>query len=218
MKKLLFALLALVVLSVGWFILIRPGSKVEAPASEQSADTNIPVKFQPGGDLKLVDHNLSFGNFGFSYPEKWNLVEGANNSDKAQIITLESPMDAHEFYYCIDFNEYSAAQAGAVDFTAKDIEILETEDFTATGIGKPLKLVTYRTSNGMILTTVTDDLTATKEKRQFQQSIVNPAGRTVQLFGRYNCRDENRPTLMPADYLDGQVYKDGYQILQKLKY
>ncbi len=216
MKNFALILVGLLIVAAGWIIFFKPDDKPTTP--KQTANTQIPVPKTGDLNIAFTDFKFNSGNFSFQYPKDWNKVEGEDNSDESQIVTLESPMDANKFYYCIDFNEYSPAGAAKADFKAKDVDVLEVADHAASGISKPLKLVTYKLPSGRILTTVTDDLSVTTEATEFKQSITNPYGRMVQLFGRYNCREEKPVQFSLNDYKSGEVYNEGLQIFLKLSY
>lgn len=216
MRKAIIALLIIAAIVAGWLIILKP-NKADAPKVEKT-DTSKPVAARQGVQAELTNHSFQFGNFALKYPNDWNLVEGESNADTSQIVTLESPMDAHKFYYCIDFNEYNAMSAVNVDFSVKDVQILEVADLTSEGIGKPLKLVTYQLPSGRIFTTVTDDLQVSSAVKEFMQSITNPAGRKVQIFGRFNCREKTPPPIKLEDYKNSQVYQDGFRVFQNLSF
>lgn len=216
MKKVIIALVILIVVAMGGLAIFK--SQKANKVKVATPDTSTPVKSKQGAPPTLADYKFQFGNLAFKYPEDWNLVKGESNTDASQIVTIESPMDAHKFYYCIDFNEYNATSAGNTDFSVKDAQILEVTDLRSEGIGKPLKLVTYQLMSGRTLTTVTDDLQVAPARKDFLQSITNPVGRKLQLFGRFNCREKTPPQMRLEDYKNSQVYQDGVQVFQHLSF
>lgn len=206
--------LTMVLILIAGYLLFKPD---KSPTIEENKQI-IPIAKNSETKTEFKDYSFDFGNLKIQYPSTWNLVEGANNDEDSHIVTIESLMDVNKFYYCIDFNEYSAKSSKDVDFSVKDAKIFSVEDFSSKGISKPLKKVNYQLKSGLIMTTISDDDTITNKSTVFDQSITNPSGRKLQIFGRFNCRDKERPEISYDDYSNSQVYDEGLQALLRISY
>lgn len=163
----------------------------------------------------LADFSLEFGNLSFKYPAEWNLIEGDNTSEQ-QLVTIESPKDNEGYYYCVDFNEFGASQDE--DLTSDELKILSTAPITASGVGKPLYGVTFQTDTSNLTISSLVDGQVQVGATSFENSITNPAGRMLQIIGRFNCREEQLPTLSLEEFENSRLYDEARQIYLNLSY
>lgn len=183
-----------------------PNQLGEAPEA-QTAEAVTPT---------LSDYELEYGNLAFKYPSEWNLVPGADNDDDFQVITIESPKDNEGYYYCIDFNEYGPGQEA--DLEASDMSVLSTEALSAAGVGKPLSSVVYSLDTSNVLISALIDSQTEVGATTLEHSITNASGRQLQVFGRFNCREEQLPALTLEQFQNARLFDESLAIYLNLNY
>jgi len=196
--------------------------------SDQSTDSNnqdnvnatqqsAPTKF--AGDISTSSWNeVSFTrnpDLSFKAPQNWDKTSNTDDPE-VESIRYRSPSDSNGFYYCVDIKEFP--ESSNKDLSMRAIVISANPDFTASGIGKPLNLISYRPfDNNQIHTTVIDDTTIHPgDNVEFNESITNPLGRRLQWVGQYNC--ESPVDIQFDNYMNGDFYYKSFQMASKLSY
>src|SRR5690606_34832016 len=107
-KKLVIILVVLALIGGAiWFLFFKGGDEGdEIPADqEQRQAQDFPARFdESGAAASATGYESEFSGLKFSYPENWNVTKGADNSEESQLLTVESPLDENEFYFCVDMN------------------------------------------------------------------------------------------------------------------
>lgn len=219
MKKWMLILLAMVVLAGGLFW--ARSSRGDETAEQDIIATDIPVPTQKGATVpELVGFEADFGNLTTKYPKTSVVETGANNNDDLQIITIESEQDANEFYFCVNLDEYAAGNNQ--DLSMPMLEVVKVESFPVNGINKNLYLVTFK--NTRENASENDYQWALTENQpqvgdvKFVGEITNGVGRRLQVWGRFNCREDERPDIEVEDFNNSKLQQEARLILTNLNY
>ena len=151
----------------------------------------------------------------FRYSPTWEISR--ETKDRNEFTSFKSPTDENGFYFCLKLNEYFPESTNSFDMTA---DILMVEDFTAEGIGKPLRHIVYESAElGDLHFSVIDDTSVTEGKAiSFSERIVNPFGWKLMIQARYNCEDEEPPQLELDNFVGSQQVQEALWALRTLRY
>lgn len=212
MKKIVIFIIVIILVGAGiWYF---TGNDDDG---EQNQVENYQPKDYPErpGDAEeaasLTQYQSSLTNLAFSHPENWNVTEGADNTADAQLLTVESPLDINEFYFCLDLNAVSAADEA--DFAIADAQILATETLES---GHQSVIYTVEGLEGLQWG-VTDETPAVGDDA-FTSQITSETGDRLQVFGRFNCREEAQPDLTKEQFQDARWFQEAKAIINSLEF
>lgn len=214
--------ITVVVLLVGflgyWLVELkdRPSATETTQTDPNALGAAPEAKSGEPADPTLSPYDFEHGNLAFMYPEDWTLVEGASNSDELQVVTIESPRDLEGYYYCIDFNEYGPGQEPELE--EENINVASTAPITASGVGQPLSGVIFQTQTNQITLWALADTAPAVGDTSFASSVTNPAGRTLQSFARFNCREDQLPSISPENFQNSRLFDESLIIFTNLTY
>ena len=151
----------------------------------------------------------------FRYSPTWEISR--ETQARNEFTSFKSPADENGFYFCLKLNEYFPESTVPSDMTA---DILMVEDFTAEGIGKPLRHIVYESPDlGDLHFSVIDDTSVTEgQDISFSEHIVNPFGWKLMIQARYNCEDDEPPQLELDDFVGSQQVQEALRALRTLRY
>ncbi|MCA9333599.1 hypothetical protein KC963_00970 [Candidatus Saccharibacteria bacterium] len=218
MKKLL--IIGLVVLAVAagvWWFVLRGDSSNDTQAS-QDADTSIPQAYKATDDVSFDSYTSEFNpNLKLRYPSSWIVAEGEANTADFQVITLESGQDLNGFYMCMNMDDYAADDKS--DLSIPDIQVVAVEPFKTEGIKDGLYLVTFKRTKypndyQFGLTDVAPEVGA----NVFTDQITSDSGRRLQVWGRFNCRETERPSMTQEQFDNSQLFHEAKSVLASLQF
>jgi len=219
MKWLAITIVILLVGFVGYWLIElkdRPQGTETAQSDANTLGQAPETKPDQPADPTLVDYSLAHGNLAFKYPGEWTLIEGADNDEQLQIVTIESPKDNEGYYYCVDFNEYGPGQDP--DLESANLEVQAVDSITAAGVGKSLSGVIYQTTANQLMIWGLSDMTPSVGDSRLVNSVTNPAGRQLQAFARFNCRDEQLPSIELEQFQNSRLFDESLIIFTNLSY
>lgn len=209
MKKFLIVLVIIIVLgAAGWFFFLRGEDEEAAEVVEKQ---NFPVQNDGSTTPAATTEFASpFNNLSFSHPNNWNVVESSENTADEQLITVESPLDTNEFYFCLDLNMLSTGIEG--NFTATDSKVISSEQLES-----DRHAITY-TINDLdgIYWSVTDSAVEVGATT-FPNDLTSDTGR-LQVFGRFNCREETKTDFNTEHFQNSQWLYEAEAIINSLKF
>lgn len=209
MKKFLIVLLIIIVLgAAGWFFFLRGDNEEPEQTTEKQ---NFPVQHDgPHEHVESATFTSPFNNLSFQHPNNWNVVKSSENTADEQLITVESPLDTNEFYFCLDLNLLTTGIEG--DFTATDSKVISSRQLES---GRHAITYTINDLDGLYWS-VTDsavDVGATT----FPNELTGQAGR-MQVFGRFNCREETKTDFSADHFQNSQWLNEAEAIVNSLEF
>jgi len=210
MKKFLIVLVILIILGgLGWFFFLRGDDE---PATEQEAQKqNFPVQFDASVQpTEKATYNSPFDNLSFDYPNNWITVEADGNSEAAQLLTVESPQDTNEFYFCLDFNMLSNGAEG--DFTATDSDVVSSKQLES---GRYAVIYTIKDLEGFYWSVT--DTAVEVGATNFPNELTSDSGR-LQVFGRFNCRETQKVDFSQEHFQNSQWLREAESIINTIKF
>ena len=218
MKKALIVLAIILLASISvWYFVIRDTSQSED--IDETADTTIPVAYSPGKILQFDTFSSEFNPvLSLRYINTWVIAEGADNSADLQIITLESPQDTHEFYFCLNIDDYASDDVS--DLSIGNIQVVSVEPFATEGAGKDLYFVTFKsdTAPNDFQIGLTDTPPVVGDSSFVDQITSDSTDRRLQVWGRFNCREDVRPDITLDQFNNSQLLNEASATLASLKY
>lgn len=208
MKKFLIVLVVLIVLGgLGWFFFLRGDDE---PVQEETAQKqNYPVQFdQSSTPVAKTTYASPFQNLSFDYPNNWNVVEGADNSEEKQLLTVESPQDTNEFYFCIDLNLVNPDAED--DFTTKDAQVIASEQLDSGNYA-----ITYKIKDLERLYWGVTSNAVEVGATSFASEISGESGR-LQVLGRFNCRETTNVDFSAEHFKNSQWLHEAKAIINSL--
>lgn len=209
----------IIVISLVGIWLLAAGSENPEDIStpDQSANPGVPQRFDetaasPDKTAYTSPYNPGLS---FSYPQDWHITEGPDNSTAKQLVTFESPKDVNDFYFCLDMTEVDAASS--LDLQSKMTDILAVDSFMATGVGKALSSVLFTVEGSTLLWSVADT-TPSLSDSAFDNQITNPAGRRLQILGRFNCRESQSSEISTVQFEESLWFHQARDIVLSLSY
>lgn len=208
MKKAVIIIIMIVLAGgVAWFVLRDRGA-----TNEQEGPKDYPVSFRESeSSAGLARYESEFTDLAFAYPDNWNVTEGADNSEASQLLTVESPLDAHEFYFCLDV--YVVSDAEAEDFSVPDAQIVAVD---ALDSGHHSVLYTVDAVAGL-LWGVTDEAPQVGAQG-FLSEITSDTGYRLQVFGRFSCREETKPEITAGQFQDSRWFHETTNIVNSIEF
>lgn len=190
-----------------WFFVID-NDEEPVPVEQQDFPVRLDESTSTAEPASFQSEN---GNLSFQYPDTWNVTPAAGNDDASQLFTVESPLDANEFYFCLDLNRVSAGNDvnfATTDAELTDIEVLENERVS----------VLFRIDgvDGM-LWSVTDDAPELSDS-EFDNELGNQAGDRLQILGRFNCRDEQKPDISVDEFKASRWFNEAKTLINSLDF
>lgn len=208
MKKFLIVLIILIILGgLGWFFFLRGDD--EPDQDEVAQKQNFPVQFdQSIPTAEKATYTSPFQNLSFDYPNNWNVVEGAENSEEQQLLTVESPQDTNEFYFCLDLNLVSSDAED--DFTATDVQVFASEQLDSGN-----HAITYKMKDASGLYWGVTKSAVEVGATTFASEISGDSGR-LQAFGRFNCRETQKTDISTEQFQNSQWLQEAKAIVNSL--
>lgn len=212
MKKFWIILVVIIVLgAAGWFFFLRDDGQ-EGTQDEQTQKQDFPLQYDAGATpTELTGYESAFDNLSFQYPNNWNVVESAENSEEEQLITVESPMDTNEFYFCLDFNMFGAGIDN--DFTTSDAQVVASNQLES---GRYAVIYTLNEIEGMYWSVVDSNIEV--GATTFANEMVSDSGARLQAFGRFNCRDTTKADLSVEEMQNSQWLHEAEAIVNSLEF
>lgn len=212
MKKAFVFILILILAGAGaWFFFLRDSGDGQDDTA-QYVPKDYPERL---GDAEptanATQYQSSLSSLAFEYPENWNVTESTDNSDNAQLLTVESPLDINRFYFCLDINAVSPSEP--VDFSISEAQVKAVE---ALEPGHQSVIYSVEDLNGL-LWGVTDEMPQVGNEG-FSGEIVGASGSRMQIFGRFNCREDNRPDLSIEEFQNARWFKEAQGIVNSLEF
>lgn len=218
MKKWIIAGVVLLLAGGGvWYFVIRKDSAAEEQQA-QTVDTSKPEAYNSKENVSFDSYTSEFNpNLKLRYPSDWIVAEGEDNSADYQVITFESGQDANTFYMCMNMDDYAADDKSILNFS--DVNVVAVEPFKTEGQKDGLYLVTFSTVKSpnnfqLALTDIQPEIGAT----EFTGQITSASGRRLQVWGRFNCREEARPSITQEQFANSQLVNEAKSVLASLQF
>lgn len=193
-----------------WFFVINRGSDDSDVQSSQPQDFPAPFsESEPAASQAQYTSELS--GLAFSYPSNWNVTEGIDNSAESELLTVESPMDINEFYFCLDINRVGSSVTDS--FAISGANVIATETLQS---GHQAVAYTVGTLDG-IQWGITNESPAVGSDG-FASEISNPSGERLQVLGRFNCREDNKPDLTKQEFQDARWLHEARDMINSLTF
>jgi hypothetical protein len=208
MKKILLIGAVLLAGFLAWFFVIRDDSP--DTAVQQTEPQDFPAQYDESVTaVAQTQYSSEFGNLAFAYPSNWTVVERSDNTEDSQLLTVESPLDQNEFYFCLDL--YQVGDGAAEDFTVTDADIRVVEQ-----LQHNRHAVIYNVAG-------LDGLYwgATQETPQvggtsFVNEIPSQPGYRLQTYGRFNCRETEPPRISTDEFRNSRWLHEAAAIVDTL--
>lgn len=209
-KGLIILVAALLVGILGWFLIVQRGN--EPATVENMEPQDFPARYdEVESPYELTQYTSEFGNLSFEYPENWSVVEGGENTADEQLLTVESPLDQNEFYFCLDI--YRVGAASVEDFTITDADILATKQ-----LQDSRNSVTYDVEElDGLYWGVTEETPQTGDN-SFVNEISNQSGERLQSFGRFNCRETENRSISVEEFSDSRWLHEAEAMMESLDF
>lgn len=210
MKKAFIVLGIVLIGALGWFYFNRGGDEPSQPVVTEPQD--FPAPFDDStATAELAKYESDFGSLAFDYPSNWNVTEAADNSADFQLLTVESPLDINEFYFCLDLTLLGSGSEES--FTISDAEVLAVDE-----LGNDRKSVIYNVDGlDNLHWGVTEDAVKVGDKT-FTSEVSNPSGERLQLFGRFDCRSTDNLELTKDEFQNSRWLHEAKTIVNSLEF
>lgn len=208
MKKTLIILILAILIGAGiWWFFINDREDDQA---DVAGPQDFPAVYEVGDTAPTERYESPFTNLAFSYPNNWNVLEGAENSAEGQLVTAESPLDENEFYFCLDFNIVSDESAAA--FAITDAEVLAVNP-----LDSGYTSVIYRVEglDGLQWGVTSEDVAIGDST--FTSEIANGSSYT-QVYGRFDCRATNKRGISLDEFQNSRWFHEAQGIVNSLEF
>lgn len=208
MKKAVIVIVVLALLGAGaWFFLDR---REEEPSNTEPQDFPARVD-ESEQSANQIRYESDLTGLAFAYPDNWNVTAGADNSESSQLFTVESPLDFNEFYFCLDLYAVSATET--VEFNIPDAKVAAVDTLDS---GHQSVLYTINELDGLQWG-VTDEAPQVGGTG-FLSEITSESGYRLQVFGRFNCREDSQPDLTQEEFQNARWFHEARAIINSLEF
>lgn len=202
-----------------WFLAENSEDHAGQQTDQENEQPTEPEAFNPDSDRGEIATFTSQFQPGFSvdYPASWLDTASPDNSADKQLVTFESPQDEGGHYFCLDMTEVTADTE--VDFATKPYQVLDVDAFAIDGLGQSLFSVIFNVEEeGNLLWSVIDDEISPDTKEQFDNQITSTSGRSLQVLGRFNCRDAGAMITDINQFMNSRWLNEAKSIIGSLDY
>ncbi|MDZ7786107.1 MAG: hypothetical protein U5L95_03230 [Candidatus Saccharibacteria bacterium] len=213
MKKLLVIIGVIIVGAAIWFIIWGfPGDEQQPAQTEPTQPQDFPARVDESGETaELTRFESEFSDLTFTYPNNWNVTEGADNSEEDQLLTVESPLDENEFYFCLDL--HVVTDTADASFAIDDAEILATET-----LENGDQSVIYQLEGLSSLQWGVSTETVNEGDESFVSRIDGASGAQAAVFGRFDCRETESEDIEVDEFQNARWFHEANDIVQSLSF
>lgn len=214
---LIVGLVVLLGLAGIWFLAENSEDHAGQQEVQEDEQPTEPEAFNAGVDASELDTYTSPNTaLSLSYPQTWSITESPDNNAQEELITLESPVDANGFYFCLDLNgRHGLADVdGFSEFTIEDVSIESINR-----LNDEIESVIFRIDGVDGLLWGASDSATSESDSSLTNTLAGDNGSSlVQVTGRFNCREIDKPDLSSEIFTNSRLFKEASAIVESLSF